>query len=104
MAKAKRDEPEQPKEAHPVAALHAAVSGAGEKVKELAPGLTFDKILSDIGSELSRLGVQGSAELASALFGSGAYVPYGRGQNPIDKGLDGEERKPSGMEHGGMEM
>lgn len=35
---------------------------------------------SDIGAELGRLGVQGQAELAGALFNGNAYVPYGAGQ------------------------
>ena len=37
--------------------------------------------VSEIGQELGRLGVQGSAELGSALFNGNAYVPYGQGQN-----------------------
>jgi hypothetical protein len=39
------------------------------------------KAASEIGQELGRLGVQGQAELGSALFTGSAYVPYGQGQN-----------------------
>lgn len=70
-----------------------AMQTAMEGIRAVAPGLSLSSILSDVGSELGRLGVQGSAELASALFSSNSYVPYGRGQNPADKGLEGEERK-----------
>ena len=40
----------------------------------------FKEILSDVGAELSRLGVQGQMELASAIFNGDAFVPYGPGQ------------------------
>ena len=74
----------------PKGAMQAAMEG----IKAVAPGLSLSNILSDIGSELGRLGVQGSAEVAGFLFGgNSSYVPYGRGQNPADKGLEGEERK-----------
>jgi hypothetical protein len=40
--------------------------------------------MKDFGSEVSaeahRLGIQGSMELASALFNGRAFVPYGPGQ------------------------
>jgi hypothetical protein len=35
----------------------------------------------EIYAEFKRLGVQGAAELAQALFTGQGYVPYGRGQN-----------------------
>jgi hypothetical protein len=44
-------------------------------------GQIFSKGLGEIGQELGRMGVQGSAELGSALFTGNAYVPYGQGQN-----------------------
>ena len=59
-------------------------------VETILPGLSLSKILGDVGAELGRLGTQGSAELASALFNGTAYVAYGEGQksveldNPID--------------------
>ena len=34
-----------------------------------------------IGQELGRMGVQGTAEIGSAIFTGSAYVPYGQGQN-----------------------
>ena len=47
-----------------------------EKLKQMV-----GRAVSEIGQELGRLGVQGSAELGSALFTGNAYVPYGQGQN-----------------------
>ena len=41
--------------------------------------------LSEIGSELGRLGVQGQAEVAQALFNGSAYVPYGEGQKGVEQ-------------------
>ncbi len=58
-------------------------------VQAIAPGLTLSNILSDIGSELGRLGVQGQMETASALFNGSAFVPYGPGQyTPDEKAPD----------------
>ncbi len=42
--------------------------------------MSLDKILSDVGAELRRLGKHGSAELASALFSGHSFVPDGPGQ------------------------
>src|ERR1700722_8889547 len=60
--------------------------GAIEAVKEgmqaIAPGLTLSNILSDIGSGLGRLGVQGQMEMASGPFNGSAFVPYGPGADP----------------------
>ena len=50
-----------------------------EAITAIAPGL--ENFGAEVGAELSRLGTQGAAELAQALFSdSNAYVPYGRGQ------------------------
>lgn len=38
----------------------------------------------EIGAEMSRLGTQGSMELASALFNGSGFVPYGPGQYTPD--------------------
>ena len=46
-----------------------------EKFKEI-----MGDIKADVGAELGRLGKQGQAELASALFNGSAFVPYGEGQ------------------------
>ena len=64
-----------------------AVGAAMQGVKAVAaPGLSLGKIPPDVGAEMGRMGVQGQAELASALFSDGnAYVPYGRGQNPAEQ-------------------
>jgi hypothetical protein len=100
----KREVVEQVKDGKSMGVMEAAKEG----VQVIAPGLSLSNILSDIGSELGRLGVQGQAELASALFTSNAYVPYGRGQNPIDKGIEGEEmqkkHEEQSREMGGREM
>ncbi|HVS70801.1 MAG TPA: hypothetical protein VHQ47_06075 [Phycisphaerae bacterium] len=58
------------------AKLFQAVKAATNTV---APGLK--DLVPETKAEFSRLGTQGSAELAQALFGhSNAYVPYGPGQ------------------------
>jgi len=49
-------------------------------VQAVAPGLSMDKILHDVGSEMKRLVVQGQMELASTLFTGQSFVPYGPGQ------------------------
>ena len=49
-------------------------------IQAVAPGLSLSKILSDVGAEFRRLGVQGQMEMASALFNGNAFVPYGPGQ------------------------
>jgi hypothetical protein len=54
------------------------MGAAKEGILAVAPGLS--NILSDIGAEMGRLGVQGQMELASAIFGQSAFVPYGPGQ------------------------
>jgi len=60
--------------------------------------------------EFHRLGVQGSMELASALFNGHAFVPYGPGQwkGPEREGAGQEPEKPQEQEkqqeRGGVEM
>lgn len=65
----------------------------------------FGQILSDVaqdlGAELGRLGVQGQAELAGALFNGNAYVMYGAGQNAPEP--DKAQEQQQQMERGGME-
>lgn len=76
----------------------------------------------DPGPQISRMGVQGVAELASALFsGSNGYVAYGDGQSvdspTVDVGSPVQEAPtveapvqevqavaPPQQEYGGMEM
>lgn len=66
----------------------------------------FKEIISDVGAELGRLGVQGQAELASALFNGNAYVPYGEGQNtPVVEPVKAEPQvELPAQEMGGREM
>jgi hypothetical protein len=52
----------------------------GETVGQALPGLSMSNVMSDIGAEVRRLGVQGQMEAASALFNGQAFVPYGPGQ------------------------
>jgi hypothetical protein len=59
-----------------------AIGAIKEAFKELrdnmAPGLTWDKISSDIGKELSHQVGAGAHELASLLFTGQGYVQYQR--------------------------
>ena len=91
------------------------IEAAKEGIQAIAPGLSLSNILSDIGSELGRLGVQGQMELASALFGGNGgntFVPYGPGQytpspeHAPDHGLPVEAMKQPEVEqsHGGLGM
>ena len=84
-----------------------------EGIQAIAPGLSLSNILSDIGSELGRLGVQGQMEMASAIFNGNAFVPYGPGQytpseRTPDHGLAIEALKQPEMQQeqdrGGREM
>ncbi len=82
-------------------ATQAAAAGFREFFGAMYPGLTLEKLRQDISVELKRLGVQGSAEIAAALFSeSNAFVPYGRGQWPgkpgqdaAQLGMDGEHKE-----------
>lgn len=68
---------EQVKAGGPPQGLFGAVK---EAIQTVAPGLSLSAILSDVGAEFGRLGVQGQMEMASALFAGSAFVPYGPGQ------------------------
>lgn len=62
--------------------LKAAQAVAKDAALTATPGLkTF---MPEVKAELSRMGTQGAMELASALFGNGAFVPYGPGQYTPD--------------------
>lgn len=82
-----------------------------ESVLEVAPGLA--NLVPEVKAELSRLGTQGSMELASALFHGQSFVPYGPGQyTPTPEhstGLDGsaadmEKSAPQPEQQHGKEM
>jgi hypothetical protein len=76
MSEASRQFYEQIKSGQEITPLQAVKEG----VQAIAPGLSFGNILEGVKGELGRLGVQGQMELASAIFGNGAFVPYGPGQ------------------------
>jgi hypothetical protein len=72
-------------------------------VNESALGERFRAILNsgpvqEIGAEMRRLGMQGSAELANVLFNGQGYVPYGAGQQAPDRdGAQEEQQQHHGM-------
>ena len=54
--------------------------------------------VQEIGAEMRRLGVQGSAEIANVLFNGTGYVPYGAGQQATDRdGAYQEQEQQRGM-------
>ena len=57
-----------------------------EALNAVAPGLK--NLGPEIGAELSRLGTQGSLEMAQALFNGAAFTPYGPGQYKQTPELD----------------
>jgi hypothetical protein len=76
----------------------------GEKLTKMV-----SRAVEEIGQELGRLGVQGQAELGSALFTGNAYVPYGQGQNRPSglhsmEGLHGNGKEEIQRENDGRSM
>jgi hypothetical protein len=72
-----------------------------DAISAIAPGL--ENFGAEVGAEMSRMGTQGAAELASALFSdSNAYVPYGQGQQAIE--VEPQQVEAPQIERGGMEM
>jgi hypothetical protein len=67
---------------------------AGETIQQVAPGLSWSNVVSDVKAEAKRLLVQGAAESASLVFQGHAYVPYGPGQNKTaaEKALEPPEQ------------
>ena len=63
---------------------------------ELFAGLK--NLVPDLKAELSRLGTQGSMEMASALFNGNGFVPYGPGQYTPDTTPQVEHQPDMGME------
>jgi hypothetical protein len=65
------------------------VTGGLEAVKEavqsIAPGLSWDKIVGDVGHEMTQQVASGAHELAAALFNGSGFVMYPRS----DQGKDG---------------
>ena len=50
------------------------------EMKEAFKAIMESTPMKEIGAEMGRLGVQGQAEIAGALFSGNSYVPYGAGQ------------------------
>ncbi len=63
-----------------ITALGAVMEGLKEFRDNMYPGLTWDKISSDLGQEFKQQVAHGAHELAAALFGNGnsAFVMYPR--------------------------
>lgn len=62
-----------------------------------SPGL-LRTIGQDIKAELSRLGTQGSMEIASVLFAGHSFVPYGPGQQPAERDKSHEHERDLGRD------
>lgn len=77
-----------------------------EVMKALAPGLK--NFGPEISAELSRLGTQGSMEMAQALFNGAPFTPYGPGQYTPTPELPKESRQAEPpqqeLDRGGREM
>ena len=52
---------------------------------------TLNNMGTEVGAELSRLGRQGSLEMAQALFNGAAFTPYGPGQYSPAIGVSQEQ-------------
>ncbi len=59
-----------------------------EAVQSIAPGLSFEKILGDVGHEAKQQVAFGAHEIAAALFNGSGFVMYPRGTKD-DLGKDG---------------
>jgi hypothetical protein len=87
------------------------VEAVKEAVQSIAPGLSWAKIVGDVGHETKQQVTFGAHELAAALFNGSAFVMYPRGARD-DHGKDGhgvhgpeQERaeKDQHQERGGRE-
>jgi len=78
------------------------LSAARDAVQAIAPGLSLEKIGADVGPVLDRMATQGAAELGAALFQGHSYVPYGDGQEKIDKPQP--EQQKGEQEHDGHSL
>ena len=65
-----------------------AVEAVKEAVQSIAPGLSWDKIVGDVGHEINEKVGQGAHEAAAALFNGTGFVMYPRGSRD-DQGKDG---------------
>lgn len=71
-------------------------------VAQLFSALVNNDVVQDCKAELGRLGVQGQAEMAGALFNGNAYVPYGAGQRPPEPEKAQEQQQQ--IERDGRDM
>lgn len=57
-----------------------------------------------VGAELKRLGTQGAAELAHALFSGSPYLPYGPGQEALSPQIQkaGQDMEDQQRENEGL--
>jgi hypothetical protein len=66
--------------------------GTLEAIKEafqsIAPGLSLDKIVGDVGHEVKQQAAFGAHEIAAALFNGSGFVMYPRGTRE-DQSKDG---------------
>lgn len=86
--------------------LTEILKNVGETVSQ-SPGLA--KAMNEIGAEMKRQGIQGSAEFASLIFQGHGYVPYGAGQDIGGGQKSHDSPQQQGMEspehnHGGRSM
>jgi hypothetical protein len=75
--------------------LEAAVEGVKEFTRAMYPGLSLDKILSDVVAEGKQLAAHGAHEIAAALFSTtgSAFVMYPRGTREDQPKREEEDRQ-----------
>lgn len=90
--------------------IESLKEGAGEAAKAIGSHL-IDRIKdmpSEIAHEGQRVGMQGAAEIAAALFNGNGFVPYGQGQmrdqeKDGNEGAEQQKEQQKEQERGGME-
>lgn len=76
--------------------LFESLKAVKESVQAVAPGLK--DLIPETKAEISRMGTQGSMELASALFNGNAFVPYGPGQYTPARDEQQQQQERGGIE------
>src|SRR5947208_172841 len=70
-----------------------------ETIQSVAPGLSWDKIVGDVGHEIKQRVGAGAHELAAALFNGSGFVMYPRGtrddHSKDGHGVHGPEQGPA---------
>ncbi len=74
------------------------------EMKEAFQAIIESTPMKEIGAELGRLGVQGQAEIAGALFNGSSYVPYGAGQQAPEAAAQESPVQEQQVEQSGREM